>query len=255
MTVATSTNTLVGFLVRHGDDNTVMCQRLGEYVSKAPELEEDLAIANVALDHIGVAMHLYEYAAELQGDGVSMDDYAMLRSEREYTNALLVEQPNIDFAHIVVRGFFFDVYQTLLWGQLALSSDPRLAGIAARALKEATYHLKHSRSWMLRLGDGTDESHRRTQVAVDALWRFTGELFVTVDGDATLTAEGVVSDISEGRPAFDRIVDAVLEEATLVRPSDPHQATGGRSGMHTEHLGHLLAEMQWMQRTHPGATW
>ncbi|MDA2979233.1 MAG: phenylacetate-CoA oxygenase subunit PaaC [Actinomycetota bacterium] len=255
MTVATTTNTLVGLLVRHADDNTILCQRLGEYVSGAPELEEDLAVANVALDHVGVAMHLYEYAAELDGGEASMDNYAMLRSEREFTNALLVEQPNVDFAHVVARGFFFDVYQTLLWAQLSASTDERLAGIAARAFKEATYHLRHSRAWMLRLGDGTAESHRRVQAAVDAVWRFTGELFVAVDADSELVAEGIGADVAALKPEFDRIVDATLEEATLVRPSDPYQATGGRSGMHTEHLGHLLAEMQWMQRTYPGATW
>lgn len=255
MSVGTNTDMLVGLIVRHGDDNTILCQRLGEFVSFAPELEEDLAVANVALDHVGVAMHLYEYAAEIEGGDASADGYAMLRSEREYTNALLVEQPNVDFAHVVARGFFFDVYQTLLWGQLSESTDSRLAGIAARALKEATYHLRHSRSWMLRLGDGTAESHDRMQAAVYAVWRFTGELFVSQEADLDLIAEGVCADIADAKPEFDRIVDSTLEEATLVRPSDPYQAIGGRSGMHTEHLGHLLAEMQWMQRTYPGATW
>ena len=255
MSVAIDTEALVRLLVRHADDNTILCQRLGEYVAGAPELEEDLAVANVALDHVGVAMHLYEYAAELEGGEASVDNYAMLRSEREFTSALLLEQPNVDFAHVVARGFFFDVYQTLLWAQLSGSSDQRLAGIAARALKEATYHLRHSRGWMLRLGDGTDESHRRIQAAVDAMWRFTGELFVAVDADSELVANGIGGDVAELRPEFDGIVDAILEEATLVRPSDPYQATGGRSGMHTEHLGHLLAEMQWMQRTYQGSTW
>ena len=255
MTPSPDTEGLVSFLVRHGDDNTIIGQRLGEYISRAPELEEDLAIANVSLDHIGVAMHLYEYAAELEGDGASVDGYAMLRSEREYMNALLVEQPNTDFGHILVRGFFFAVYQTLLWEQLAASSDERLRGIAARALKEATYHLTHHRRWLVILGDGTAESHDRVQLAIDGLWRFTGELFEPMAADGLLIAAGIVGEIAAMKPRFDVFVDEALEEATLVRPDDPYQATGGRTGMHSEYLGHLLAEMQWMQRTYQGATW
>jgi ring-1,2-phenylacetyl-CoA epoxidase subunit PaaC len=255
VTTATDTSTLVGFLLRHADDNTVLGQRLGEYISNAPELEEDLAVANVALDHIGVAMHLYEYAAELEGGDASADSYAMLRTEREYRNALLVEQPNTDFAFIVARGFFCSLYQTMMWEQLASSTDERLRGIAARALKEATYHQTHDRRWLVTLGDGTDESHERIQRAIDGLWRFTGELFEPVAGDEALTGEGVIGDIPSLKGRFDAAVDSALEEATLVRPEDPYQASGGRTGMHSEHLGHLLAEMQWMQRTYPGATW
>ena len=255
MSTVTDTETFVRLLTRHGDDNTVIGQRLGEYISRAPELEEDLAIANVSLDHIGVAMHLYEYAAELEGGDASVDGYAMLRTERDYMNALLVEQPNTDFAHIVVRGFFFSLYQTLLWEQLASSADERLRGIAARALKEATYHQTHYRRWLVTLGDGTDESHAKVQRAVDGLWRFTAELFEPVDGDGMLIDAGVIGDVSAVKGRFDASVDAALEEATLARPTDPFQATGGRTGMHSEYLGHLLAEMQWMQRTYPGATW
>lgn len=255
MTTVTDTETLVRFLIRHGDDNIVIGQRLGEYISRAPELEEDLAIANVSLDHIGVAMHLYEYAAEIEGSGASADGYAMLRTERDYMNALLVEQPNTDFAHIVVRGFFFASYQMLLWEQLASSVDERLRGIASRALKEATYHQTHDRRWLVTLGDGTDESHIKVQRAVDGLWRFTAELFEDVNGDDKLVDAGVIDDISSVKGRFDIAVDTALEEATLTRPVDPFQATGGRTGMHSEYLGHLLAEMQWMQRTYPGATW
>lgn len=253
--MTTDTATMVGFLLRHADDNLVLGQRLGEYISLAPELEEDLAVANVALDHIGVAMHLYEYAAELEGGDASADGYAMLRSEREYMNALLVEQPNSDFASIVARGFFFSLYQTLLWDQLASSKDERLRGIAARALKEATYHQTHDRRWLVTLGDGTQESHTRIQGAVDGLWRFTAELFESVPGDEELIGSGIIGDVAMLKARFDSEVDAALEEATLSRPSDPYQATGGRTGMHSEFLGHLLAEMQWMQRTYPGATW
>jgi len=246
---------LVEVLLRHADDNTILGQRLGEYISSAPELEEDLAIANGALDHIGVAMHLYEYAAEIAGGDASVDTYSMWRGEREFTNALIVEQPNTDFAHIVARAFLFGVCQTLLWEQLSRSSDERLAGIAARALKEATYHVTHARSWVVRLGDGTVESHTRMQAAIDEMWRFTGELFEPSDVDPALIDAGVVFEIATTRPQWDATVDAALEEATLTRPEDPYQATGGRSGRHTEHLGRLLAEMQWLQRAYPGASW
>ncbi|KAA3637002.1 MAG: phenylacetate-CoA oxygenase subunit PaaI [Armatimonadetes bacterium] len=246
---------LVEVLLRHADDNTILGQRLGEYISSAPELEEDLAIANGALDHIGVAMHLYEYAAEIAGGDASVDGYSMRRNEREFTNALIVEQPNTDFAHIVARSFLFGVYQKLLWEQLSRSSDERLAGIAARALKEATYHVTHARRWVVRLGDGTPESHARMQTAIDEMWRFTSELFEQPDIDSVLIESGVVFDITRERAKWDAAVDDALEEATLVRPEDPYQATGGRLGRHTEHLGHLLAEMQWLQRTYPGASW
>jgi ring-1,2-phenylacetyl-CoA epoxidase subunit PaaC len=255
VTVTTETKALVPFLIRHGDDNTVIGQRLGEYIASAPELEEDLAIANMSLDHIGVAMHLYEYAAEMDEPGASADAYAMLRTEREYTNALLVEQPNTDFAAIIVRGFFFGVYQSLLWDQLSESVDERLRGIAARAQKEANYHVTHARRWVVTFGDGTPESHARAQAAVDGLWRFTGELFEPVEGDEALVTAGVTGNVAVLRESFSDIVDGALEEATLTRPTDPYQASGGRLGMHSEQLGHLLAEMQWMQRTYPGATW
>ncbi|MEZ5175459.1 MAG: 1,2-phenylacetyl-CoA epoxidase subunit PaaC [Acidimicrobiia bacterium] len=254
MTVATDT-ALVGFLVRHADDNTVIGQRLAEYVSSAPELEEDLAVANSALDHIGVAMHLYEYAADLEGGDASVDGFAMLRDERDYTNLLIVEQPNTDFAHIVARSFLFGVYQKLLWEQLGGSSDNRLAGIAARALKEATYHVTHARSWVVRLGDGTATSHDRMQAGIDEMWRFTAEMFEPVDSDAALVDAGMIGDISAQRGRFDAAVEDALVEGTLDIPTDPYQVSGGRHGRHTEHLGHLLTEMQWLHRSHPGASW
>ncbi len=244
---AKTDTTKVAFLIRHADDNLVLAQRLGEYISKAPDLEQDIAVANIGLDHLGVAMHLYNYAAELEGGGATADRYAMLRNEREYTNALLVEQPHADFGHLIARSFFFDVYQTLLWQELSGDDDEQLGGIAARALKEATYHLRHSRAWVVRLGDGTDESHARMQDAVDHMWRFTAELFEDVEGYGPA--------MSRHHAAFLARVNEIIEEATLVLPSDPYQATGGRAGRHTEHLGHMLAEMQWMERSYPGASW
>lgn len=237
----------VAFLIRHADDNLIMAQRLGEYISSAPDLEQDIAVANIGLDHIGVAMHLYDRAAETEGGEASADKYAMLRTEREYTNALLVEQPQPDFGHLIARSFFFDVYQTLLWKRLVESDDAALGGIAERALREATYHLRHSTAWVLRLGDGTQESHDRMQDAVNSMWRFTAELFEDV-GDFG-------PNLSDDHAAFMTTVSNVLEEATLTLPDDPYQATGGRSGRHTEHLGHMLTELQWMERAYPGASW
>src|SRR5919106_935354 len=231
----------VAALLAHADDNLVLAQRLGEWISKAPDLEIDIALGNIALDHLGVARALYGHAGSLEGEGRGEDDLAMGRDEREYLNLLLVEQPNGDFAHTMVRQLFFDAYQTQLWEDLAADDDPVVAGIAAKAAKETAYHLQYSASWVIRLGAGTDESHRRAQAALDALWRFTEE--VTADDRAGY------------RPAWERLVGSILAEATLKTPQDPYQRTGGRNGYHTEHLGYLLAEMQWMQRSNPGLEW
>jgi len=224
-------------LIAHGDDNLVLAQRLGEWISNAPELEIDIALGNLALDHLGVARALYTHAGEIEGQGRDEDDFAMRRTEREFMNLLLVEQPNGDFAHTVVRQFLFDVYQRLLWADLGRSDDPTLAGIAGRAAREAEYHHEFSAGWVVRIGDGTEESHRRAQDAVDALWRYTGELSEPYAG------------------AWRAGVEVVLTEAGLRAPDDPYQRGGGRVGFHTEHLGHLLAELQWMDRAYPGLTW
>lgn len=228
-------------LLTYADDNMVLAQRLGELISSAPELEIDIALGNTALDHLGVARALYAHAGDVEGEGRTEDDLAMFRTERDYTNLLLVEQPNGDFAHIMVRQLFFDAYQIELWKDLSVSSDPTLGGIAARALKEATYHLRFSSGWVIRLGDGTEESHHRSQDGVDALWQYTSEMF---EGEA-----------GKYRSAWITTIEAVLVEANLELPSDPYQRSGGRSGFHTEHLGVLLAEMQWMQRSYPGLKW
>lgn len=245
---------LFRYLLRHADDNLVLSQRLSEYISYAPELEEDLAVANIALDHLGVAMHLLEYAAA-SGNGRTADELAFLRSEREFFNLLLVEQPNEDFAHIVTRQFFFDAYQSVLWPALTRSSDATLAGISAKAAKEAAYHLRHSSGWMIRLGDGTAESHARTQVAIDALWRYVGEMFESDELDTEMVADGIGVDTTTLHGEWDIVVSATLDEATLAKSEDEYQRRGGRDGFHTEHLGHLLSEMQWMQRSYPGQQW
>lgn len=231
----------VAFLLAHADDNMVLAQRLGAWISNAPELEEDIALGNIALDHLGVARALYTHAGAVEGIGRSEDEFAMKRSERDFTNVLLVEQPNGDFAHTMVRALFFDAYQLELWADLAGSDDPNLAGIAERALKEARYHFRHSSGWVVRLGDGTEESHARAQGAVDAFWRYTAELF---EGDSGAYL-----------PGWQRQVAEVLADAGLSLPDDGYQRSGGRRGFHSEHLGHLLAEMQWMQRSYPGQEW
>ena len=226
-------------LLAHADDNMILAQRLGEWISNAAELEIDIALGNMALDHIGVARALYTHAGKVEGAGRTEDDFAMLRSERDFINLLLVEQPNGDFAHTVVRQFFFDVYQMLLWADLAGSDDVTLSGTAAKALKEATYHFRFSSGWVVRLGDGTEESHERAQAAVNALWRYTSEVFED-NGYQSL---------------WEKKVGEILAEAGLSIPDDPYQRSGGRLGFHTEHLGSLLAEMQWMQRAYPGMDW
>lgn len=221
-------------IVAHADDNMVLAQRLGEWISRAPDLELDIALGNFGLDHLGLARNLYTRAGEIEGRGRDEDDFAMRRTEREYTNLLLVEQPNGDFAHTIVRQYFIDVYQYLLWPEVARSDDAVVAAIAGKAIKENAYHLEFSGSWMVRLGDGTDESNIRMQGAVDDLWRFTAEF---------------ASDAWHDR------VEDTLDRAGLAIPSDPYQQTGGRQGFHTEHLGFLLAEMQWMDRTYPEMNW
>ncbi len=243
------------YVLRLADDNMVLGQRLGELIAWMPELEEDIAVANLALDHVGQARNLYQYAAELEGGGRTEDDVAMLRDERGYLNAVLVEQPNGDFAHTMARQFFFDAYQVPLYQGLSHSGDERLAGIAQKAFKEARYHLDHSSSWLIRLGDGTAESHERTQAAVDAMWPFTGDLFFADEVEAELVETGVAVDPAGLKPTWDATVAEVLAEANVTRPDDPYQRLGGRTGLHTEELGHLLAEMQHLYRSHPGASW
>ncbi|MGH8928348.1 MAG: 1,2-phenylacetyl-CoA epoxidase subunit PaaC, partial [Acidimicrobiia bacterium] len=224
----------------HADDNLVISQRLSEWLASAPDLETDIALANVALDHLGVGRALLAHAGTLEGQGRDEDDLAMLRSEREFTNLLLCELPNEDFAHTIVRQFLFDGYQVELWELLSGHADPTLAGVAEKALMEARYHFRFSSSWVVRLGDGTEESHRRIDAALTTVWRFVDEMF---------------DEHPHVRMEWDRLIDTVLAEANLIRPSEISQRRGGRNGVHTEHLGHLLAEMQWMARAYPGANW
>ncbi len=238
-----------------GDDALVLAQRLVEWSSRAPALEEDIALSNIALDLLGQARTLLAYAGEVDGSGRSEDDLAYLRPEGEFTNCRLVEQPNGDFAVTMTRQLFFSTYQLALYRRLAASADGTLAAVAAKAAKEVDYHRDHATRWTLRLGDGTDESRRRMQAAVDRLWPFTFELFEPDGLPERLFAARVAVDPAGLREEWDAHVDSVLAEATLTRPEGGWQPGGGRHGRHTEHLGYLLAEMQHLHRAHPGARW
>jgi ring-1,2-phenylacetyl-CoA epoxidase subunit PaaC len=246
---------LAAYSTRLGDNALVFGQRMIELVAAGPELEEELANANFALDFIGQARLFYTYAGECEGRGRTEDDFAFLRREHEYRNLLLVEQPNGHFGDLVVRRFLFETFYVYLLEALTRCSDEGLSEIAARAVKEVRYHLRHSRQWLLRLGDGTDESQARVQESLDQLWQFTGEMFAADELDDAMRAacNGPHLEIIEAEWRKD-VSDAVAE-ATLMLPEDGWMASGGKQGRHSEHLGYLLAEMQFLQRSYPGASW
>jgi ring-1,2-phenylacetyl-CoA epoxidase subunit PaaC len=246
---------LVPYLLRLGDTSLVLGQRLAEWVGHAPALEEDLGLANLSLDLVGQARLLLSYAGELEGRGRDEDALAFLRDAPEFVNLTLAEQPNGDFGRTIVRQCLLDAWQLEMYTGLLNSTDERLASIAAKAIKETRYHMRFSSGWLVRLGDGTQESHRRVQEALDELWRFTTELFAADEVDETLAATGVAPRLSELRPRWSARIDEVLTEATLVRPADVPYPWHGKRGVHTEHLGHMLGEMQHLQRTYPGAQW
>lgn len=243
------------YAVHLGDTSLILAQRLGEWVGHAPALEEDLALANIALDLLGQARHLLSYAGEIEGKGRSEDDLAFLRDPADFSNLALVEQPNADFGYTIVRQFLVDAWQLELFERLQNSAEPRFAELAAKALKETRYHYRFSAGWMVRLGDGTEESHQRLQAGVDALWKFTAELFAPGAVDEEAAAVGLAPDPATLRAAWSANVEQVLQEATLHRPADVAFRWHGKRHQHTEHLSHLLAEMQFMQRTYRGAQW
>jgi ring-1,2-phenylacetyl-CoA epoxidase subunit PaaC len=246
---------LLTYVLRQGDRALVLAQRLQEVITHAPEIEEDMALANLALDLIGQARTLYTYAGEVEGLGHDEDHFAYWRDQHEFFNPLLVEQPNGDFAYVIVRQFLHDAYALPYWRAMTASTDEVLSALAHKAVKETGYHLRHSRSWVVRLGDGTDESHRRTQQAVDWLWRFTGELFEADDIERALVAAGVAADPEVVRAQWHETVSATLSEATLAEPPSGVMQTGGRSGRHSESFSYLLGELQVVARAHPGASW
>ncbi len=246
---------LACYTLRHADDALVLSHRLSEWISRAPELEEDVALANIALDLLGQARNLLSYAGEAEGKGRTEDDLAYLRGEREFTNLQIVEHPNEDFAVSMARQLYFSTYQLALTEGLTRSRDETLAAVAAKAVKEVAYHRDHATQWVLRLGDGTDDSHARMQAGLARMWPYVEEMFTADEVDLAAAAAGVGVDPSGLRPGWDGYVDAVLSEATLARPEPTWTAKGGRAGLHTEAMGFLLAEMQHIHRSHPGASW
>jgi ring-1,2-phenylacetyl-CoA epoxidase subunit PaaC len=246
---------LFEYLLRVADNALISGQQLAAWVGHGPELEEEMAMANFALDYIGQARMLYSYAGEVEGRGRGEDDLAFLRDGIDFRNVLLVEQPNGDFAQTIARQFLYDAWYLPLLEALADSSDRRLAEIAGCAAREVRYHLRHERLWVLRLGDGTGESRRRMQAAVDLLFPYAHELFAADDIDEWAAATGLGPRPDTLRPAWENTVHAALAEATLKRPESGWAARGGKQGRHTEHLGYLLAEMQFLQRAYPSAKW
>ena len=243
------------YALRLGDDALVLSHRLAEWLASAPQLEEDIALANISLDLLGQARTLLSYAGRVGGAGRDEDSLAYLRDERDFLNAQLVEQPNGDFAVTMAGQLVFSTYQLALYDRLQGSRDETLAAVAAKAVKEVDYHRDHAMQWVLRLGDGTDESHARMQAGLDRVWPYVDELFTPDPLLDALVAGGVAVDVTSLRPGWDRYVDGVLAEATLERPVPSWIARGGRSGVHSEALGYLLAEMQHLHRSHPGARW
>ena len=246
---------LVLYTLRRADDALILGHRLSEWCGHAPTMEEDMALANVALDLLGLARELFCYAARVEGSDNDEDKFAYLRDVRQYRNLLLLEQPNGDFAHTLVRQFFYSAFADPYWRAMTTSGDATLAAIAAKSEKESAYHLRHSSEWVIRLGDGTDESHARSQAAIDDLWAFTGEMFCLDDAERGLIEAGVAVDPAALRAQWLKTVTDVAGEATLALPANDWMQKGGRSGAHSEHLGHLLSELQHMQRSFPGLSW
>jgi ring-1,2-phenylacetyl-CoA epoxidase subunit PaaC len=249
-------NALFAFALRHGDDRLILGNRIAEWCGHGPILEEDLAMTNTSLDHIGQAVLWYKFATEVEGKSRSEDDLAYLRNEREFSNLLLVEQSNEDFAYTIARQFFFDVYDYFFYNELKNSKDTTLVGIAQKSLKESAYHLRHSSEWMLRLGDGTELSHNKIQLAVNDLWMYTGEMFINDNIDKLLISEGLGVDLEKIKPLWLENVTKILAEATIEMPNpEAFMQMGGRNGIHTENLGFILAEMQYLSRAYPDAKW
>jgi ring-1,2-phenylacetyl-CoA epoxidase subunit PaaC len=243
------------YVLRLADNALVLGHRLSEWSSRAPTLEEDIALSNIALDLIGQSRAFYARAAVIEGAGRGEDALAFLRDAGEFLNVHLVERENGDFAFTMARQLAYSAFAEPLYAALAASRDAEIAGIVAKATKESAYHLRHASEWVIRLGDGTEESHHRMQDGIDEVWMYTGELFEADAVDRAMIDAGVAVDPAPLRPIWDATIDRVLREATLTRPADGWMSTGGRRGRHTEHLGPMLAEMQVLQRTHPGARW
>ena len=246
---------LYHYILGIADNSLILGQRLGELTGHGPSLETDIACTNISLDLFGQVRSYFQYAAKIAGDKRTEDDIAMLRKEREYVNVLLVEQPNRDFAYTMARQFLFDVYHLLFLQELEKSKDLTLSAIATKSIKEVSYHERFSGDWVKRLGDGTELSKAKMQDAIDGLWTYTDELFHQTEADKAMVAEGIGVDVTKLKETYYKKVNAILEEATLEIPESKWFQKGGKEGIHTEHLGYLLAELQYMQRAYPNMEW
>ena len=246
---------LLYYVLILADDALIIAQRLSEWAYKAPFLEEDIALSNISLDMFGRANMLLEYAAKIKGEKTDADELAFKRNEREFFNHQLVEQENGHFGITIARNFLHDVFNFLFYTQLANSKDETLAALAAKSLKEVKYHLRHSSNWLIRLGDGTDKSKTKIQEGLNTMWRFTGELFEMDEIDKKILSAGIGVDNSALKNDWDSLINKTLSKAKLKCPEDAYMATGGKKGLHTENLGFILAEMQYLQRAYPDAKW
>lgn len=246
---------LYNYLLQLADSSMILAQRNAEWCGHGPVLEQDIALTNISLDLFGEARSLFQYAAEIKGDNATEDSIAFLRDAREFKNFLLCEHENTDWAYTIVRQFLYDVFHYYLNKSLTESTDLRIKEIALKTIKESAYHLKWSSEWMIRLGDGTEVSHEKMQIALNELWTFTGELFQESDSDKYASENSIGPSLSSLQPIWDSKVDEILKEATLQKPAEQWMQTGGKTGIHTEKLGFILAEMQYLQRAYPGQEW
>lgn len=248
-------NHLLEYTLHLADNALIIGHRNSEWCGHGPVLEQDIAITNIALDHIGQARHFYQYASQLIGNGTTEDTLAYLRTEREFRNCLLVEQPNGDWAHTILRQFLFSNYQSVLYSGLMNSNDEQIAAICNKGLKEVTYHLRWSSEWVIRLGDGTDESHLRMEDAISRLWPYTGELFIPSDFEDFACKNNTGVDLAALKQPWENKVREIFDEAGLNIPHPGFSQSGGKQGLHTEYMGYILAEHQYMQRTYPQSQW
>jgi ring-1,2-phenylacetyl-CoA epoxidase subunit PaaC len=248
-------NNLIQYIYGIADNTLILGQRLGELCGHGPSLETDIALTNISLDLFGQVRSYFQYAAKIQGNDTTEDTIAFLRKEREYKNVLLVEQPNTDFAYSITRQFLFDMFHIELLNELQNSKDETLAAIAKKSIKEVSYHVRFSSDWMRRLGDGTEESNQRVQTAVNDLWVFTDELFHQTDADKAMVSEGIGVDVTQLKQSYYQKVSDILEEATIEVPKIEYFQKGGKQGIHSEYMGYILTEMQYMQRTYPNMNW
>ncbi|NRA86119.1 MAG: phenylacetate-CoA oxygenase subunit PaaC [Rhizobiales bacterium] len=246
---------LYKYLIRMADNSLIFGHRISEWTGKCPTLEEDIALSNFALDFVGQSRSLYTYAAAIEGKGRDEDQLAYVKLLHDYKNILLLEQPNGDFGYTIMRAFIYSTFMHKFWLKMLNSKDETLAAIAAKSEKEAAYHVRHSAEWVIRLGDGTQESHNRMQTAADEIWRFTAEMFETDEIEMALIADGVAIDPKEIQDEWLSYIQEIFEMATLTLNQDVFMQTGGRSGQHSEYLGYILCELQWVQLTYPNSKW